>query len=138
MLAVILGVPLHIFYDTTQKICGLWLFILEDHPIIPELLLTLFSTDYSKKYSSIMYTCLVSCYCERIWLRKFHYDILCHNLICYFAYFANTIWCNLTFMWRLFLYKTNQLWNSLLIFSEKLFFVLKLLLMNPFHYFKTA
>ena len=37
-----------------------WLLILEDHPIILELLLILFTTDYSKNYSSIMYTRLTT------------------------------------------------------------------------------
>ena len=34
------------------------LIIPEDHPIILELFLILFTTDYSKNYSGIMYACL--------------------------------------------------------------------------------
>ena len=40
--------------------CEFELIIPEDHPIILELFLILFTTDYSKNYSGIMYACLTT------------------------------------------------------------------------------
>ena len=74
-----------------KKICEFWLLILEDHPIIPKLFLILFTTNYSKKYSSIMYVCLLVIYLSDTllldilgnWIHQlFDYNFLIrHNII---------------------------------------------------------
>jgi len=61
LLAVFNAVFLHKFTCSTARQCVSFKAIIpEDHPIISELFLILFTTYYSKNYSGIMYACLIT------------------------------------------------------------------------------